>query len=311
MITALITGACGFCARHLAHRLHKEGNIHVLGMDLYKEPPSDRVLLDEYMQADLCNKEQVAGLIKRTKPDLAFNLAGLTNATAENVYQTNMLGVVYLLESLRLYAPEARILLVGSAAEYGKVSESYLPVTEDTPCKPFGAYGISKHAMTLVGLDYAGRYRMKVVIARPFNIVGPGISPELLVGALLNRAKNTLSKDKEPIVKVGNLDTERDFIAVDDVVEAYLKIVKGEHWGEVFNICSGRHYSVRSVIDVLLSQSPRKVKVEVDPELVRPLDVKISYGSWEKATRAFGFKPTISLEESLRAAWRYEMEGVF
>lgn len=308
MVTALITGS-GFCAKHLARRLYAEGDIRVVGASFRKEPPVD-VYFDEYFQMDVRDPCQVATVVRRSEPELVFHLAGLTNGSVEDVYRTNVLGSVHLLESVHIYAPQARILLIGSAAEYGLVDRASLPVTENHLCRPVGPYGVSKHAMTLAGLDYARRFGMKVVVARPFNIVGAGVPSSLLVGAVLRRAKHAMQAGADRVVKVGNLDTERDFVAVNDAVEAYVRMVRGDFWGEVFNICSGQPRSVSAVVSLLLSHSDRPIRYEVDHSLVRPSDIKIVFGDWEKANRAFGFRPATSLEESIRAAWAYEMEGV-
>ena len=308
MTKILITGANGFCARHLVGRLRKKNGIYIAGIDLNKKAPVN-ISLDDYMRVDICNQKQMTDLVRRLKPDFVFNLAGLNSGLIEDIFKVNILGTVNLLEAVKVQAPQARVLLIGSAAEYGRAEKHSLPVKEDHPCRPVGAYGISKHAMTLAGINYVQQFGMKVVVARPFNIIGPGISPGLLVGALVSRAKKALMRSSEPIVKIGNLNTERDFIYIDDAIDAYINMLEGEYWGEVFNICSGRHYSVLTVATLLLSCSARKINLEPDPSLVRPSDIGISYGDWSKADRAFNFKPVTGIEDSLKAVWRYEMEG--
>jgi GDP-4-dehydro-6-deoxy-D-mannose reductase len=183
-----------------------------------------------------------------------------------------------------------------------------MPISEECRCNPSGAYALSKYALSLAGLDYARKQGLNVVIARPFNIIGPGIPSSLVVGAILQRVKQALQGSEEVKIDVGNLDTERDFIAVDDVVDAYVRLLSGDNRGEVFNICSGEPRKIRTVVEELLSHSPRPIRLQVSTALLRTNDVVRVYGDWEKANRAIGFKPRSSLSEALHAAWSYEME---
>lgn len=305
MTKALILGANGFSGRHLARRLAEVTDTHIFGADIIPQSGP----FDDSGVVDIGNREQVERVVRDVRPDWIFNLAGMVHGAAEDVYRTNVMGTVYLLESVRQYVPEARVLLVGSSAEYGPVSEKDLPVTEEQVCRPIGAYGASKAAATLAGQSYARQYGLKVVIARPFNIIGSGIPERLVLGAILQRTKETLSSMDEPTITVGNIDTQRDFVDVEDVADAYVAMIQGEHWGEVFNLCSGRPISIRHIIELALAHSPRPVKLEVDPALLRSNDAPVFYGSLEKARRAFGFHPRKSIEDSVKAAWDWVMGG--
>ncbi len=309
MLTALITGAAGFCAGHLARRIRKLDSVRILGADFREDQVPDAEF-DQYSRIDIRDPQQVDELVRKSKPDWVFHLAGASTGKAVGLYQTNLIGTVNLMEAVHEYVPDARVLLVGSAAEYGHVDEPALPVTEDHPCNPSGAYGVSKHAAVLVGQDYARRLRSKVVIARPFNIVGAGVPSSLVVGAVLERARHALSDDREPVVKVGNLDTVRDYVAVEDVVESYVRMIQGSFWGEVFNVCSGRPTSTHDVVTSLLRNSKRPIRVEVDPALVRTADVPTLYGSNKKLIQSLAFEPRTDLESALRSTWQQEMEGL-
>jgi GDP-4-dehydro-6-deoxy-D-mannose reductase len=187
MATALITGVAGFCAAHLARRLAAEGHA-VVGVDRTGAAPQG-LRLARYRSLDVCNAADVADAVRDFAPDWVFHLAGIPSGPAIDVYRINFLASIYLLEAIREHAPKARVLLVGSAAEYGQVAATNLPITEDQPCRPVGPYGVAKHAQTLAALDLVHRLGLKIVIARPFNIIGAGISPSLVVGAILDRAK--------------------------------------------------------------------------------------------------------------------------
>ncbi len=304
---ALVTGVAGFCGPHLVSRLRRARDIQVFGFDRMDEQPA-KLDLDGYLQGDITEAAAISAAVKTSKPDCIFHLAGLSAAGASPacVYEVNLIGTVHLLEAVRREAPQCRVLLVGSFAEYGAIDASSLPVTEETPCRPIGPYGISKHAATLTGLDYSRRSGVRAVVARPANIIGAGVPPSLVVGAMLARAKQALNSSR-PVMKVGDFDSERDFIGIADVVDAYVRVLEAGYYGEIFNICSGRPHSIRDVAEALLANAPRAVTLEFDADLVPPSPVRCVYGSYEKAERLIGFRPTASLEENLKAAWVAEM----
>jgi GDP-4-dehydro-6-deoxy-D-mannose reductase len=303
----LITGADGFSARHLAKRLRDAGKTRICGMDRWESVSV--VDLDSYAACDLRDGSSVAKVIREVRPTRVFHLAGQGKGPPGDLYSSNVVGTVVLIEALRQYCPEAEILLVGSAAEYGRVDPRQLPIREDHACRPEGAYGISKHVMTTVGIDCFKRHGMKIVVARPFNILGPGISEGLLVGALVKRIRLSLQDGTGAPVRVGNVDTERDYVSVADTVDAYLKMMSGGFWGEVFNVCSGVAVSVRTILDKLSVVAGVPIRFEVDASLVRPDDVRVIYGSHEKATQSFGFVPNLALEALLRETWEHSLAG--
>jgi GDP-4-dehydro-6-deoxy-D-mannose reductase len=307
MRRVLITGVNGFCARHLIRRLTAGGDHEVYGTDIHAAPATP-LGLKHYTPIDLSSEAQVEELVKRLRPDDIFHLAGRQRGTPRELYRVNFLGALHLLDAVKRFAPHARVLMVGSAAEYGHVPRASMPVAESFPCRPLNAYGISKFAATSMARDYALNHGIQAVTARPFNIVGPGVSEELLLGAVLARVRRAAARGKGPLpIAVGHLDTERDFIAVDDVVDAYIAMLGASSWGEVFNICSGVPRTVRSVLEMLARHSDRPIHWKVDPELVRPADVPCMFGSFEKAKAAFGFEPRSPLGAAIEAAWHAAM----
>jgi GDP-4-dehydro-6-deoxy-D-mannose reductase len=305
----LITGACGFCGRRLAQSLAGDRTLRLVGADRVEAQGALRGLCD-YRRTDLGDAAQIETVVREVRPDCILHLAGVSAGAEIELYRINFLGTVNLLEAVRRHVPAARVLLVGSAAEYGAVARSDLPLREAHSPQPAGAYGGSKYAATLAGVDYVRRYGMKVVMVRPFNIVGAGIPASLVIGALLERAKSALAGPEPACVRIGNLDAQRDFVSVTDAVDAYWRALQGDHWGEVFNVCSGRPRSIRSMAKALLRLAPRPVTLRVDPDLVRPSDVPVVYGSYEKARRAFGFEPSVSMECALQEAWNSAMQPV-
>jgi GDP-4-dehydro-6-deoxy-D-mannose reductase len=309
MKTALVTGALGFCGRHLVDKVHENGDIHVCGIDLAEDAPSN-MFLDEYLCADICSRGTVDRIIELLRPDLVFHLAGIIGDNSFNTYNVNFMGSLHLLESVRKYSPGSQVVLIGSSAEYGFASPHDFPLTEEHPCRPVTPYGISKHATILAGLNYAQNYRLKIVAARPFNVIGPGVPSTLVVGAIIERINDLLCHKDKPLRKMGNLDTHRDFVDVDDAVNAYIKMAQGNHWGEVFNICSGKPYSIRKIVEMIASFSELPIEIEQDPALIRSPDITISFGSCAKARRVFGFDPTTDIETTLLKAWRHYIKRV-
>jgi GDP-4-dehydro-6-deoxy-D-mannose reductase len=304
---ALVTGVGGFCGSHLVARLRQEAGLEILGLDRMVNPPA-QLGAGEYLKCDIAEDGAIDSAIESFKPDWIFHLAGLSGDSRSPacIYEVNVTGSVRLLEAVRRRVPECRVLLVGSFAEYGCVDPSLLPVSEETACRPVGAYGISKYAASLTGMDYARRLGLKVIVARPSNIVGSGIASSLVVGAMLVRAKVALASAHR-VMKVGDFDSERDFIAATDAVDAYVRLVQSGISGEIFNICSGRSYSIKHIAELLVANSHRPITLQFDPELVRPSAIRRIFGSGDKAERAIGFRPSSPIEEALRAAWSAEI----
>jgi len=304
---ALITGVGGFCGAHLVSRLRQEANVEIAGVDRMAASPA-QAKLDRYFQADITDGEAIESAIRIFAPNWLFHLAGVSGSFVPPacIYAVNVSGTVNVLEAIRRSSPNCRVLLAGSSAEYGAVDAAALPATEETVCKPVGAYGISKYAATLTGIDYARRFGLNVIVARPSNVIGPGVPASLVVGAILARAKQALGSLR-PLVKVGDFESERDFIDVADVVDAYVRLVQSDVCGEIFNLSSGRAHSIRHVAETLVANSSRPIELEFDPNLVSPSIVRTLYCSYQKAERAIGFRPSTSLEETLKACWRAEM----
>jgi GDP-4-dehydro-6-deoxy-D-mannose reductase len=297
-VKALLTGALGFSARHLVARLRQEKNMFIVGSDL---PPRGANTLDLYRPCNITAADEVAGLMREIQPDWVFHLAGLLRGGAAELYRVNVLGSVHILEAVKNNAPKAAVLLVGSAAEYGIWPPTEMPLSESHACRPLGPYGVSKYAVTLITQDYA-RDGLKVVVARPFNLIGPGMPPTLVAGAITQRAKRALASGQSTVT-VGNIDTQRDFVAIEDAVDAYVRLLQAEAWGEVVNVCSGRPCSIRSLLQILLSFSSRTLTLVEDESLKRSHDAPLVIGDTAKGERLLGFRPKVELRDSLRAAW--------
>ena len=298
--TALVLGCDGFCGVPLVRALRAGGGVRVIGADLRDTPA---VEMDEHHRVDVADGPAVAALVKAARPDWIFNLAGVAVGDVERAYRVNLLGAVHVLEAARRESPGSRIVLVGSAAEYGLVPEAANPLTEESSCTPVTPYGLSKHAMTEAGIAYARQHGLGVVVMRAFNIVGPGVPEHLVLGAVLARAKKALAAGGEAVVKIGNLEARRDFVSVEDAVRAYVLAAKSDLAGEVINVCSGRAVSIRDVVERLLSFAPRPVRLEIDPSLYKAADVPLAVGDPGKAELAIGWRADGDVRAGVRSLW--------
>lgn len=298
----LITGAVGFTGNHLVNRLRQEGSVEITGMGLEASAPA-ALGLAAYHSMALSDQARLAAVIRETKPQWLFHLAGQFRGALADLYKTNLVGTLNLLEAVKAEAPECAVLMVGSAAEYGVWSAAEMPLREDHECRPLGAYAVSKYAATLAGLDYARSGALRVLIARPFNLLGAGIPPSLVAGAIVARAQQALATQIEPSIVMGSLDAQRDFIAVEDAVDAYVNLLKSPASGEIFNICSGRTYSIQHVLETLLSFAPRPIEVTQDSALLRANEVSVIYGDNRKSLQMGCLPPRLSLHDSLKSAW--------
>lgn len=301
-IRLLIFGINGYTGRYLVKQLIKSKKHIIFGADIHK-----KALLEEeinlYYKIDISNYEDVYKLISLLEPDQIINLAGINNNDNSQMFSVNYQGVFNILESVKNYNCNISMLFVGSSAEYGIVSEGDSPISEDYVCNPISFYGITKYAATISIKHYVRNFNLKAVIARPFNIIGGTVPDNLFVGALIKRIKHRILSNSIEPVTVGNVQTFRDFVDVKDVVESYIFLINSNFWGEIFNICSGIPTQILYILNTVISFSDRNITYIIDPELVRADDVLKIYGSNQKLYQFTGFKPSISLVESLKTTW--------
>jgi GDP-4-dehydro-6-deoxy-D-mannose reductase len=304
-MTVLIMGVTGFAGRHLAELCAGRASGAVVGAARRSaedaEPPA---AIDSYERLDLRDLAQTRELIRRTAPDRVFHLAGHSSVAPSwddpaGVIADNVCSALNLLEAVRLEAPPARVLIAGSAEEYGDPQR--LPVTEDHPLRPRNPYGVSKAAVDLAAGVYTEAYGMHVVRTRAFNHAGPG-QPDSFVTASFARqiadAERVGETAKAVEVKTGNVDVKRDFTDVRDVANAYW-LALDRAPPDAYNICSGRLVSIADILASLAGQTRLEVTFRADPGSVRKQDVREIHGSHEKLTGATGWEPRIPLEQTI------------
>ncbi len=257
------------------------------------------------MECDLRDALSVRIALSRIEPDRIFHLAAQSfvpsswKAPTETI-TTNIIGQINLFEAVRSLNLDCKIQIACSSEEYGLVKEDEVPIKETNPLRPLSPYAISKIGQDFLGYQYYKSYGLKVVRTRGFNHTGPRRGDVFVCS---NFAKQIASIElglQKPIIYVGNLDAKRDFTDVRDMVRAYWLALEYCKPGEVYNICSGKAYSIKEVLDMLLSLTDEKIEVKQDPNRLRPSDVPILLGDNTKFKEATGWEPQIPFEKTLQ-----------
>ena len=287
---ALVTGASGFVGPHLVAHLEASGD-QVVAVDRGGATP-----------VDVTDRDAVQAVMRDVRPAAVYHLAALSHvaeswSAAANSFRVNAEGTLNVLVAAS-DAGVGRVLVVGSAEEYGAVREADLPIDEDTPLRPMTPYGASKVAADYLALQAYLGGGLETVRARPFNHTGPGQSPRFLVPALARRVAGA-ERAGEDKVLVGSLDPVRDITDVRDVVRAYRSLVERGEPGEVYNVCSGRGTTVREIAERLLAHAHRNLELVVDENLVRKVEVPRLVGNPSKIGTDIGWSPEIDIDRTL------------
>ena len=305
----LITGITGFCGQHLARLCEQEGAT-VTGFA--RRPNAATGLPFRTIATDLTDADSVRRGIAEAQPDAIFHLAAAPpTASPEQTYRVNVLGTVNLLDAAREAGGDPVTVVVSSSAVYGAVPPERLPITEACPFRPVGHYGVSKVTQEMLAIREHLAERRRIVCTRPFNVVGPGQPPTLVWSELVRQIVAIELGRQAPVVQVGNLTPERDFVDVRDVARGHWLAGTRGTPGEVYNICSGQSLSVAATLRLLETLSPAQFVVTVEEQRVRRTEVPIQRGDAHRLTQATGWQPAVSIEQSLRdllREWRERMQ---
>lgn len=295
----LVTGACGFVGRHVVNELIGAGHTPI-AFDAVK--PAEPPFPADVHIGDLRDAPLLKRMVSELAPDACIHLAGIAFVPLgwtdpELVFSVNLLGTINLLEAFHAAAPKSRMLIVTSAEVYGRVPGSHA-FAEDAPLTPDNLYAVSKMAADLSSLLYARRYGTHIMTARPGNHIGPGQSPHFVTSAFAGQIVKIARKKADPILRVGNLECERDFTDVRDVAHAYRLIVEGGHAGKAYNVSSEKLVKVSAVLDELCRLAGVSPEIVVDPARYRPLDARPRIDS-SRVREELGWKPLIELSTTL------------
>ena len=316
----LITGIAGFTGVHLSEYLVSKDrdNEELYGIDIVENfNKNAKTILDrvKLLNYDVLDEEGMKRAIRDTKPDRVFHLAGLTfdpdsRESPKKFYATNVLGTVNLLEAIRESRVDPLIHIPCSGGEYGLILENENPVTETNPFRPISPYAISKLAQDMVGYQYYKNYGLRVIRTRTFNVTGPGEKENFVCSNFARQIALIENGAQKPAIYVGNLEAKRDFVDVRDAVRAYWLVLDKGVSGEVYNVCSGKAHSIGEILDILLGMTGEDIVVKQETERMRPLDIPLQVGSFEKLRKQTGWKPAIPIEKTLEDLlnyWRKEI----
>ncbi len=302
---ALITGVAGFAGSHLADYLLQETDWQIAGCVL---PGWDCSYVDarvERVEVDLRDRVATRAMLEQYAPQVIFHLAAQAFVPVSwddpwDTLENNIRAQTNLLDALVKLKAKPRMLVIGSNEEYGLVQPGDLPLREDSPLRPNSPYAVSKIAQDYLGLQYFLSHQIPCVRARPFNHIGPRQSEHFVAPAFARQIALIEAGRQEPVIRVGNLSTQRDFTDVRDMVRAYyLVALKGEP-GQVYNIGSGQPRSIQTLLETMLSFSTVSIRIERDPQRMRPSDTPITYCDASRLRAATGWEPRFSFEQTVR-----------
>jgi GDP-4-dehydro-6-deoxy-D-mannose reductase len=320
----LLTGAAGFTGSHLAEYLLSGASSAQAGGDALEVHcvvhRHDRRIhhLRQQMQlhrGDLRNGLWVSDLIQSVQPDYLLHLAAWSDVGGSwqqpwTTYELNIQCQLHLLQSLQRWSPNCRTLVVTSNEVYGLLNPDDLPIDEETPFRPNNPYGVSKVAQDMMALQYWLSHKVLTIRARSFNHIGPGQADDFVASAFARQIAEIETGQRPPLVTVGNLEAQRDFTDVRDVVRAYWLLVTRGQPGEVYNVGSGQARSARWLLETLLALTPVQVEVKIDPKRLRPSDVPLSLCDNRRLVAATGWQPQVEIRQSLQDlldGWRKEV----
>ncbi len=312
----LITGATGFVGSHLVNALSTKGYTEIWGWHQTRPLPRQLPLDPQrYVQGDLLDTADIDRILMEVHPDWIFHLAGQAEVARSwthphETFTNNVLGQLNLLELLRKHRLTPRVLVAGSSEEYGAVRTGDLPVHEETPFRPVSPYAVSKVAQDLMAFQYFRSYNLPILTTRAFNHTGPGRPDQYAISNFAKQIASIEAGLSLPVLHVGNLEAQRDYLDVRDVAHAYvLALEKGEP-GEAYNICSGRPLSMRHILDQLLELTRVSIATEVDPARLRPSDLPMVYGNCSKFRKLTAWEPVIPFKQTLRDLLDYWRDNV-
>ena len=318
MKKVLITGASGFVGTYLCQHLLSLGNGEIHGTYLTEDSKEKSPVKDNitFHKVDLQDKNQTEELLQNVMPDEVYHLAAMASVPVSfkdpiGAMHSNIDVQLHLFEGLRKYElTKTKVLVVGSAEEYGYVTKDDLPVNEQTSLRPSSPYAVSKIAQDYLGFQYFISYKMPIFRVRPFNHVGPGQGRGFVVADFAKQVAEIEKGKMEPIIKVGNIEARRDFTDVRDMVRLYPLLLEKGTPGDVYNAGSGISHKIQEVMDMLISLAKISIKLEIDPAKFRPSDIPEIIADSSKVTKVTGWKPEIPFEQTIKDTLDYWRNSV-
>jgi len=294
----LVTGVHGFVGTTLSRMVTTEDSLR------------DWQVADVPVNLDLRDRDAVDDLVAAAAPEAVVHLAAQTFVPEsmrdpEATFSVNLTGTLHLLQALKRNEFRGRMLFVGTGDVYGAVPESELPVDERRLPAPRNPYAVSKLAAEALCFQWTVTERMHVVMARPFNHIGPRQSERFAVADFARQIAEIKRGSRPPAVVTGDIDVTRDFTDVRDVVRAYFALLDAGASGEVYNICSGREHSLRSLLTLLAEQAGVDVRIDQDAGRLRQSEQRRMCGDPSKISATTNWEARIPVTDSLSAMLDY------
>jgi GDP-4-dehydro-6-deoxy-D-mannose reductase len=329
MTTAFITGITGMVGSHLADYLIEKTDWKIVGLIRWRSPldnishliertnKNDRIKL---LYGDLGDSISIEAAISEAKPDFVFHLAAQsfpkTSFTAPlDTMDTNIQGTARVLEAIKNHAPNAIIHVCSSSEVFGRVPREKLPIDEECTFHPASPYAISKVGTDLIGRFYAEAYGLHVMTTRMFTHTGPRRGDVFAESSFAKQIALAEAGFIEPVIKVGNLKSLRTVADVRDAVHAYyLLVTKNPIAGEYYNIGGQHTAEIGEILNHLISISTlnQKLKIEIDPDRIRPIDADLQVPNTSKFENHTGWKQAYTFEETMQDLldyWRHKVKS--
>ena len=304
----LVTGAGGFVGQHLLNKLlmkknevvaiNRKNNIFLSSLDI------------PVYETDILDFDTILNCIKKEKPDVLIHLAAQSNVGISwnkpiLTASTNIEGSLNLYKAFFEVNPNGKFINIGSSDEYGLTAKLGIPLVEEMECKPQNPYSISKYCTEQMILQLAKKDKVNVVSTRSFNHFGPGQN----TGFVISDFASQVAKIKKGLVEnkifVGDLSASRDFLYIDDVVDAYIKIAENKIPNGVYNISSGIGIKIEYILNKLIELSNMNIEVIIDKNKFRPAEVKKFIGNSDKLKELVGWKPNVNFDDGLEKTLNY------
>jgi GDP-4-dehydro-6-deoxy-D-mannose reductase len=296
----VVTGGAGFAGRHLLDALARYDDVHAWYRPGGTPPPTGSPVT--WHAVELRDRAAVTATMAAIGPARVFHLAGAPSVEAswQNAVphlEINALCTAHVLGAIQATARPCRVLVVTSAQVYGS---SDTPIGENDRLVPQSPYGLTKLAQDMLAAAAAGSDGMDVMVARPFNHVGPGQAANFAVSSFARQIARIEHGIEPSVLRVGNLEARRDVTDVRDVAAAYVRIVDDGRPGRAYNVCSERAWRVGDLLEELVRQSTASIRIEVDHARLRPSDVPLILGDATRIRTELGWVPQIRVEDTLR-----------
>lgn len=304
----LVTGAGGFVGQHLLNKLMKKDN-NIVAINRKNNKFLSSLNIPVY-ETDILDFDTILNCIEQEKPDVLIHLAAQSNIGVSwkdpaLTASTNIEGSLNLYKAFFKVNPKGKFINIGSSDEYGLTAKLGIPLKEEMECKPQNPYSISKYCSEQMLLQLAKKDKVNVISTRSFNHFGPGQNTGFVISDFSSRVAKIKKGLMENKIFVGDLSIARDFLYIDDIVEAYIKIIEKEIPIGIYNISAGSSIKIEYILNKLIEISNVDIEVIIDKNKFRPAEVKNFIGNSEKLKKLLDWEPITNFNDGLKKTFDY------